>query len=261
MSAPSSQEPDCGRLPDAAAYALGALDAAEAQAFAAHLATCAACAAELAALAPVAEALAHGVPGASAPTSLRGRIMAAVYRDDPPPTDAASADAAAAVLTSEHAPGENRAREVSARAPARRFSRRRLLPALATTLALGVGLLIGAFAINAGSSTTTRTQVIRASVAFPGHSFNADLHKVGNHLQLVVEGMPAPPPGRIYEVWLEHGSAAPLPTDTLFSVTKTGDGAVGVPGNLEGVSAVLVTDEPLGGSLKPTRNPVIVAKF
>ncbi len=260
MSAPSSQEPDCGRLPDAAAYALGALDAAEAQAFAAHLATCAACAAELAALAPVAEALAHGVPLESAPTSLQGRIMAAVYRDDPPPADAASADAAAAVLTSEHARGEDGAHGAGVRAPAGRFSRRRLLPALATTLALGVGLLIGAFAINAGSSTT-RTQVIRASVAFPGHPFNADLHKVGNHLQLVVEGMPAPPPGRIYEIWLEHGSAAPLPTDTLFSVTKTGDGAVGVPGNLEGVSAVLVTDEPLGGSLKPTRNPVIVAKF
>jgi hypothetical protein len=45
----------------------------------------------------------------------------------------------------------------------------------------------------------------------------------------------------------------------LFSVTRTGSGSVGVP-YLRGVSKVLVTDEPLGGSLKPTREPVIVAK-
>ena len=66
--------------------------------------------------------------------------------------------------------------------------------------------------------------------------------------------MPAPPPGRIYEVWLEHGTAAPQPTDALFSVTSPAAGSVGVPGDLHGVSKVLVTDEPLGGSLKPTRS-------
>ena len=45
----------------------------------------------------------------------------------------------------------------------------------------------------------------------------------------------------------------------LFSVTHSGAGSVGVPGSLSGVSKVLVTDEPLGGSLKPTRTPIIVA--
>jgi hypothetical protein len=34
-----------------------------------------------------------------------------------------------------------------------------------------------------------------------------------------------------------------------------------VPGDRQGVSDVLVTAEPLGGSLKPTRTPVIVAKL
>ena len=94
----------------------------------------------------------------------------------------------------------------------------------------------------------------------PGIASTAELRKVGSHLQLVVEGMPAPPPGHIYEVWLERGTQAPEPTDALFSVTKTGAGSIGVPGDLRGVSDVLVTAEPLGGTLKPTRTPVIVAK-
>jgi hypothetical protein len=71
--------------------------------------------------------------------------------------------------------------------------------------------------------------------------------------------MPAPPLGRIYEVWLERGSRPPEPTDALFSVTGEGNGTAGVPSDLRGVSKVLVTAEPLGGSLKPTRSPVIVA--
>jgi hypothetical protein len=133
---------------------------------------------------------------------------------------------------------------------------KRLLPGLVGALALGVGVVIGGLAFSSGSSV--RTEVIRAVVVAPGHHATAELRKVGSRLELVVVGMPAPPPGRIYEVWLEHGTEAPLPTDVLFSVTKTGSGSVGVPGNLHGVSKVLVTDEPLGGSLSPTRTPVIV---
>jgi hypothetical protein len=64
--------------------------------------------------------------------------------------------------------------------------------------------------------------------------------------------------GRIYEVWLKRGSQPPEPTDALFSVTDNGAGTVGVPGDLRGVSQVMVTDEPSGGSTKPTRSPVIV---
>ena len=137
--------------------------------------------------------------------------------------------------------------------------RARLAPALAASTALAAGLLIGALAINTGATTHTRTQTIEAVVAVPGHEATAALRKSGTHVQLVVAGMPAPPPGRIYEVWLVRGTQEPQPTDALFSVTNAGAGSVGVPGDLSGVSKVLVTDEPLGGSLKPTRTPVIVA--
>jgi hypothetical protein len=243
MSSTPERDLDCEHRLDAGAYALHALEEAEARTFSEHLHACPGCREELTQLQSVADALAVGVPRSDAPPTLAARVMATVYSE-------------AELLK---AAGHDADRVV----PARR-ARRGLLPAFASALALAAGLLIGAFAINTGSgshaSTSASTEVIRAAVAVPGRRVTADLRKVGSHLQLVVEGMPAPPPGHIYEIWLEHGTAAPEPTDALFSVTKTGDGSVGVPGDLRGVSDVLVTAEPLGGSLKPTRTPVIVAK-
>jgi anti-sigma-K factor RskA len=231
----------CERCPDAAAYVLGALEEQELQGFREHLTGCAACSAEVASLQSVADALALGVPRKLAPDSLRARIMATAHSE------------AELLRAAGH--------EADQLAPAPRQWRRRLVPALAATAALGVGLLVGALAINTGSTTIhTQTQVIRAVVAAPGHNATAELRKVGSHLELIVDGLPAPPRGRIYEVWLlKQGAQAPAPTDALFSVTTHGEGSVDVPGNDARVSKVLVTDEPLGGSPKPTRNPVIIA--
>jgi hypothetical protein len=61
-------------------------------------------------------------------------------------------------------------------------------------------------------------------------------------------------------MWVQRGHAQPTPTGTLFSVTSAGSAAVGVPGSLHGVSAVMVTEEPVGGTLVPTSAPVIVAR-
>jgi anti-sigma factor RsiW len=235
----SAPEPghDCEHVLDAAAYVLYALQDGEAQAFKEHLASCAACREEVAQLQSVADSLAIGVPRVDAPPELGARIMAAVYPE-------------AELLSAAGHRADRVARE--------RPWRRGLIPALASAAALAAGLLIGALAIN--SPTHERTEIIHAIVVAPGHDAVADLRRVGGHVQLVVERMPAPPPGRIYEVWLEHGTQAPEPTDVLFSVTRGGHGTVGLPGSLRGISNVLVTDEPLGGSLKPTRTPIIVAK-
>jgi hypothetical protein len=81
----------------------------------------------------------------------------------------------------------------------------------------------------------------------------------GGRAELIVRHLPPPPAGRIYEVWLKRAGQQPSPTSALFSVTTTGAGDVGVPGDLRGVSEVLVTQEPAGGSLVPTDGPVIVA--
>ncbi len=238
MSSVPGQPRGCRRLEDAAAYVLYSLSETEAQAFGEHLRTCVECREEVGALQPVADALGVGVPRVEAPRELGSRIMAAVH----PEAELFG------VL------GE----EADRAAPARRSRRRGLVPALAAVCALAIGLLVGALAINTPSSE--HAEVIRAIVVSPGSHATADLRKAGGHVQLIVEGLPAPPPGRIYEVWLERGAQEPEPTDVLFSVTHTGHGTVAVPGGLQGISHVLVTDEPLGGSPKPTRKPIIVAK-
>lgn len=243
---------ECERLLDAACYVLHALDEAAARSFAGHLATCEPCRREVSELQVVADALATGVPGAASPPELRARLMATVHAEAEPQAATAPQGETAVVAAPDAAP------DTARRRPARRWPVRRLLPGLAATVALGVGLLVGALAI--GGATGTRVKVIPASVVAPGYRASAVLRKAGTHLELVVVGMPAPPPGQIYEVWLERGTRPPEPTDALFSVTRAGDGSVGVPGYEAGVTQVLVTAEPLGGTLKPTRTPVIVAE-
>lgn len=235
MSEPEQIRP-CDRIDDAAAYVLGALAESEIDTYRSHLAGCAACRDEVLHLQPVVDSLAVGVQTARAPVGLRARLMAVVHGE-------------AELL---RAAGRDADRPTRARA--RRFW---LLPSFASTGALALGLLIGALVIGSGSSG--RTRVIQATVAAPGTRANAALHQSGSRVVLELAGFPAPPRGRIYEVWLEHGTQPPRPTDVLFSVTLNGNGSVVVPGDLKGVTKVLVTDEPLGGSPHPTRNPVIVA--
>jgi uncharacterized protein (DUF1810 family) len=235
----TSGENRCERGVDVGAYALGALDEHEVEPFREHLESCAECREELAQLQGVTDSLAIAVPHAQAPADLRARLMGVVHGE------------AELLRAAGH--------EADRPARARSVWRWRVFPALAATGALAAGVLIGALALNTGSAQQT-TQVIQAQVLPPaGHDATAALRKVGSHVQLQVTGMPAPALGRIYEVWLKDGSQAPEPTDALFSVTGQGDGTVGVPGDLKGVSKVMVTEEPAGGSLKPTHSPVIVA--
>jgi hypothetical protein len=87
----------------------------------------------------------------------------------------------------------------------------------------------------------------------------AALDVTGQHGTLSVSHFPAPPAGRVYEVWELGSGGAPRPTDALFSVNSRGNGTVAVPGSLHGVREILVTAEPLGGSQAPTRKPIIAA--
>ncbi len=86
---------------------------------------------------------------------------------------------------------------------------------------------------------------------------SAVLHRAGGRAEIVVSGMSEPPAGQIYELWTERPGRAPHPTDALFTVTSAGNGTVEVPGGLRGVSAVMVTREPRGGSSTPSGPPVL----
>jgi anti-sigma-K factor RskA len=215
---------------DVAAYALGALQAAEAAAFERHLETCAVCPVELASFQQVVDDLAISPARHPAPTELRRRVMRAV--------------------------AEEPRLHPEARRERRRSRLRLALPRPTLAFSTGVGAVAAAAAVvvlvlSSGSSTRT----FDTKVTGRG---SASLKVSGNHAQLVVRDFPAPPHGEIYEVWLQHGNQAPSPTKALFGVTGSGDGDVDVPGSLKGVSHVLVTPEPAGGSKIPT-HPVVIS--
>ena len=81
------------------------------------------------------------------------------------------------------------------------------------------------------------------------------------HGTLKVEGMDQPPRGRVYQVWTQRFGQDPKPTDALFTVDKDGSASVDVPADAGSVDAVLVTDEPPGGSLQPTTGPYISVRL
>lgn len=222
---------DCGA--DVAAYALGALDPQETEAFRSHLESCVVCRDELAAFEQVVAVLPMGAPQHRAPEGLRTRVLEAVNRESR--------------LGSPAAPEPRRRRPWAG------------LPVLRSPLALGAAaavLAIAVIAVVLGSSGSSQTRVFNAQVTGPG---SAQVTLSSGHAELIVHHLSAPPAGEIYEVWLGRPGRAPAPTRALFSVTTRGDATVDVPGNLAGVSVVMVTPEPAGGTLTPTHPPVILA--
>jgi len=222
---------DCGA--DAAAYALGALEPTEADAFRDHLATCAVCRDEVSAFDSVVDVLPLTAPPQRVPRALKRRVMDEVRTESrAKPT------------------GEPRRSGWMTAFP-------RPMLALGAT-AMVVVLAVGAVLLGPGGGGSG-PRVFHASVAFKNAS--AVLSVRGNRGELVVHRMRPPPAGQVYEVWLKRGSRAPEPTTALFSVTAAGSGSVDVPGNLRGVTQMMVTPEPAGGSEVPTHPPVLVAQL
>lgn len=216
---------------DAAAYVLGALDPGEVETFERHLEGCTECRDEVIALQQVATALPMAAPQHPAPKSLRRRVLAAVQEEAKP-------------ITSEQA---------HARAGrGRRSWLWRGVVAGGVCAVIALAVLVGL-----DLSTGSHTRVIQAHVS--GISGTASLHLSGGRGQLIVHHLSPPPPGHIYEMWLKRPRHAPAPTSVLFSVTSSGEGEIGLPPRLRGVTQILVTPEPDGGSRVPTHSPVIVA--
>jgi anti-sigma-K factor RskA len=226
------------------AYLLGALPPDEAADFEAHLGTCADCRRDLDALKVAADALPVSVPLVTPPPALKQRIMAVV-----------NSEAELLAAAGERAD----AGPAPARAPERR--RRRgfggwlLRPGVA--LACGLVLLVagGVAGVLLASGDDTRT--VMAELAPPGSDVRLEIGDDG--ATLVARDMPAPPRGRIYQVWLQRPGQDPEPTSVLWSTRGDGSANVAVPGSLDGVEAVLVTDEPQGGSDVPSESPIISA--
>jgi anti-sigma factor RsiW len=234
MRGPTPSPDTCGCAGEVAAYALGALSAAEATAFQAHLTTCVVCSDELSAFEQAVDWLPMSTPQYPAPDRLRRRVMEAV-RDEG---------------------GVRLAGRPPLRPPRVAPRLRRSVLALASAVAVLVAAALGWDAL--GPSGTSATHVYQARVTGPG---TAQVDVTGHHAELIVRHLPPPPAGQIYEVWLERRGYPPTPTSALFSVTAGGDADADVPGDIHAVEAMMVTPEPASGSLVPTHPAVIRARL
>jgi anti-sigma-K factor RskA len=227
----------------AGAYVLEAMPEDERGAFERHLDACAVCREDVADLLPAAHALPMASPQMTPPPELKARIMAEVERE-------------AALLAQVGAP------EREAAAPTR--SRRgwlmgwRLAPVAAALLVAGVLAGVALDGDEGMSSPVTRTVAVTVDPKRAPDG-TAELHVVDGEAMLVGTGMPAPPEGRVYQVWvMPKGSNTPEPTNALFYPRADGSVATAIP-DVSEAKMVLVTDEPMGGSEEPSRTPVMTA--
>ncbi|GFH66649.1 MULTISPECIES: anti-sigma factor [Streptomyces] len=233
------------------AYALHALDDEERAAFDRHLADCPACTTEVAELTATAARLGLAET-ADAPPEMKDRVMRRIgeVRQEPPRTTAVD----------------------SARRPGR--ARRFTGLALAACLAVAAGL--GGVAVwqhqeaeqarqRAEAAERRAASVARVLAAPDARSQSARLDS-GSRATVVVSasldeavllaaGLPAPPAGKVYQLWFDDGgtmrSAGVMPP-------SRGDGveAVRLEGGVGEASGVGITVEPPGGSRRPSSDPI-----
>jgi len=223
----------------AGAWVLGALGEEEAWNFSAHLEVCASCRAEVERLRVAADALPLTAPPVEPPPALKERLMAIVEAE---------------ARETESAPVQRR--ESALRGWLRGLTARPAFAAAAAALLLLVGGGLGV-ALTGGGDESQVVALTVDSAKLRGAS--AELVRSGDATQVRVSNMPQPPRGRVYQVWIKRPGSAPSP-DAVFTVDREGRGAVGVMGDVEGAEAVLVTDEPQGGSEVPSRQPVVTGK-
>lgn len=217
------------------AYVLGALPEAEHEAVARHLDSCPVCAEDAAGLRRAAMGLLESVPMLEPPPELRRRIMATVESE-------------AALLRA--ASGARPPASPRWRAPARPFDVARVRWVGAAAALLIAGGVLGSVWSD-GPAGGARTIAAQAGSS----AQRAWLELRGGRAQLVVEGLRTPPRDRVYQVWVQHGSEAPVPAGALFVVRS---GRVEIPARLSSGDRVMVSAEPPGGSPEPTSAPVVV---
>ena len=218
------------------AYSLGALEDAEGAEVKAHLESCDECRGYLEWLQAAVDLLPASVEQLRPSPEVREAILAEV-----------DADAAAAAPAQE--------------SPVRRPSRsgwRGLLLRPATGLAAAALVVAGIAGYEIGKpggSTHTTIEAKATGAAAPG-TVSASLDRVDGSGTLVVNRLPALPQGSVYEVWVQReGKMTPESTFVLRS-DGSQDAAVR---DLNGANAVLVTQEPKGGSSSPTTAPLLRA--
>jgi anti-sigma-K factor RskA len=222
------------------ALALGALDPGERKDLEHHLEGCAECRAELAWLEPARDVLAADVEQVEPSPGLRARVMAEV-------------DADLGVSSPEPGPVARPVRK--RRGWLAEAFRPLVIGAAAVALVIGIGLGI---ALNGDDSPSgpPQQQVVTGQSTNGAEAVMVASEGTGT---LKMTGLKRPDQGQVYQAWIQRGQSV-LPTDSLFVPDRNGSATASIP-DLGGVSAVMVSVEPRGGSPQPTTAPVITVSM
>jgi hypothetical protein len=230
------------------AYAVDALDDLERARFEQHLARCADCRAEVASLQEAAGRLAD-TTATPPPSALRDRVLAGAAQVRPLPPVVPSAG---------NEPPESRV-----------GTRRRWLPMLVAavvTLVLGVGAVVWQPWGDDTPPTLSATE--RVLSADDAEEVSVDLGDGARatvvrsvseeRAVLLTEGMPPPPEGRVYEVWLQTPDADMVPAGLM---PEDADRML-LEGDAATATAAGITVEPgPDGSPEPTTEPIALFDF
>jgi len=232
------------RLEEVAAYAIGSLDPDRVEELEGHLAGCKRCQEELRWLSPAVEALPEAVERQAPPPELKQRLMAEVRAD--------------AAAEERRARTDERRERAESRPGIGEWLRGlnvggltwKPLAGLALAILViagGIGYAVG----SGGGSGGAHTWEVE-----PGsNGIAAKVVTEDDRGELHLTGIEQLPKGRILEAWVERdGIVEPVPA--LFAPDQAGRASTTIE-SMDGVSAVMVTREPAGGSKKPTTKPFV----
>jgi anti-sigma-K factor RskA len=216
------------RRDDIAAYLLGALEPGETAELERHIAGCAECEEEVRRLRPAVQVLPETVEPMQAPAALRGRLMDQVR------SEAAGSQAAPA----------------ASRVPRRRSW---LRPVAGLAVLALVIAAIGGYAIrDSGSGGGAKTTTVVS-----GHSpgVTAEMVRQGETGTLRLANLHQLPAGKVLQAWVQRGEQV-VSAKALFVPNPDGTATATID-DMQGVSTVMVTAEPRGGSAQPTSAPIV----
>lgn len=222
---------------EVATYMLGALEPNEVEKLEHHLERCELCRDQMRWLRPAVGALPEGVKRLEPPPALRDRILG----------EAEITPRSSAPLRDLRSRMRSWARGFGSRGRGWR-------PAVAATLAFLAlfAVVVTSYLIGARSGDFQPATKTYSSGHAPG--IVAEVTREGGRATLKLEHIKQPRRGRVLEAWVQKGKATE-PVPALFIPNEEGDAWTTIEG-MDGVDAVLVTEEPQGGSPRPTADPL-----
>jgi hypothetical protein len=242
------------RLEEAVAFALGSLDPEQVDDFKEHLKTCKRCQEELQWLAPAVRALPEAVEPRTPPPELKVRLMAEVRAD-------LEADERQAKVEERRADTEERRERAAGgggfsgwlgglRLGGLTWKPLAGLALVILVVAGGIGYAVGN---GGGGGGNTHTWELKAE---ENEGIAAKVVREGEKGEVHLAGLTQLPKGKVLEAWVEReGKVEAVPA--LFAPDKAGNASTTIE-NMEGVTTVMVTREPEGGSKTPTEKDPFV---